>query len=210
MVAVMKHELVIVGALETNCYLIYCGKSLDCAVVDPGSEPEKIFPAIAGLKLKPRMILNTHGHVDHVGANGDIKEHFHIPLYIHALDQPLLESVQESELALLLGAGPSPAPDGFLKDGDIIRIGSVSLKVIHTPGHSPGGISLYGHGTLFSGDTLFCGGVGRTDLPGGSRKDLEKSIRTRIHTLPHDTLVLPGHGPLTTIGQEIELNPSLT
>jgi glyoxylase-like metal-dependent hydrolase (beta-lactamase superfamily II) len=115
-----------------------------------------------------------------------------------------------SELSLYLGAKDSPPPDKFLKDREIITIGKVSLKVLHTPGHSPGSVAFYGHGVLFSGDTLFCGGVGRTDLAGGSRKDLEKSIRSRIQTLPAETVVLPGHGPMTTVGEEIVSNPDLT
>ncbi len=206
----MKQELVIVGALETNCYLAYDARTLECAIIDPGAEPEKIFPVIAHLGLKPKMILNTHGHTDHVGANLDMKERFDVPLLIHRLDLPLLEAMKDSELSLLLGAKESPAPDGFLQDGEAIAVGKASFVVIHLPGHSPGSVGFHGHGTLFSGDTLFSEGVGRTDLPGGSRKDLERSIRTRLHTLPAKTLVLPGHGPLTTIGREIEINPSLT
>jgi hydroxyacylglutathione hydrolase len=206
----MKHEVIIVGALETNCCLAYCRETLECAVIDPGAEPEKIFPVIAGLKLKPVVILNTHGHVDHTGANWDLKERFHVPLLIHALDEPFLHDMADSELSQLLGAKESPPPDRFLKDGEIIKIGKSTLKVICLPGHSPGGVGFYGKGTLFSGDTLFNGGVGRTDLPGGSRRDLEHSIRTRIQTLPPATLVIPGHGPLTTVGQEIESNPTLS
>ena len=206
----MKYELVIVGSLETNCYLVYDEGTLECAVIDPGAEPEKIIPAIAEFALRPVVILNTHGHVDHVGANSDIKERFHIPLWIHSLDAPLLDAMKGSELSLFLGAKDSPPPDKFLKDRESITVGNVSFKVVHTPGHTPGSVSFYGHGTLFSGDTLFCGGVGRTDLAGGSRKDLVKSIRSRIQTLPAETVVLPGHGPKTTVGQEIISNPDLT
>ena len=206
----MKQELVIVGALETNCYLAYDARTLECAIIDPGAEPEKIFPVITHLGLKPKMILNTHGHIDHVGANVDMKERFDVPLLIHRLDQPLFEAMKDSELSLMLGAKESPAPDGFLEDGQVITVGKASFVVIHLPGHSPGSVGFHGHGTLFSGDTLFSEGVGRTDLAGGSRKDLERSIRTRLHTLPPKTLVLPGHGPLTTIGREIEINPSLS
>jgi glyoxylase-like metal-dependent hydrolase (beta-lactamase superfamily II) len=206
----MKYELVIVGALETNCYLAYDARTLECAIIDPGSEPEKIFPVIASLGLKPTMILNTHGHPDHGGANYDMKERFDVPLLIHRLDQPLLEAMKDSELSLMLGAKESPAPDRFFEDEERIAVGKASFTVIHLPGHSPGSVGFHGHGTLFSGDTLFSEGVGRTDLPGGSRKDLERSIRTKLHTLPPKTLVMPGHGPLTTIGREIELNPSLT
>jgi hydroxyacylglutathione hydrolase len=206
----MEQEIVIVGALETNCCLVYCAETLECAIVDPGAEPEKIFAAIAGLELKPVLILNTHGHVDHVGANKDMKDHFGIPLLIHAKDNPFLQDMMDSELSLLLGALPSPAPDRFLRDGETISIGRITLKVIHLPGHSPGSVGFYGEGKLFSGDTLFNGGVGRTDLVGGSRRDLENSIRMKIYRLPPDTLVIPGHGPRTTVGQEIESNPALT
>ncbi len=206
----MKYELVIVGALETNCYLIYCAETMDCVIVDPGADPEKIFPVVTELGLKPVILVNTHGHVDHVGANRDVKDHYSIPLCLHAADRPLLENAQLSELSLFLGAKESPPADRFLKDGDEIPFGRSRLRVIHTPGHSPGSISLRGDGYLFSGDTLFCEGVGRTDLPGGSWKDLEHSIKTRILVLPDDTVVLPGHGPLTTIGRERSSNPFLT
>jgi len=206
----MEHEIVIVGALETNCCLVYCAETLECAIIDPGADPDRIFPVIAGLGLRPVMILNTHGHVDHVGANKDMKDHFGVPILIHSKDNPILQAAMDSELSSLLGAQPSPAPDRFLKDGETIAIGRSTLKVIHLPGHSPGSVGFYGAGTLFSGDTLFSGGVGRTDLAGGSRRDLENSIRTKIHVLPPETLVIPGHGPQTTVGQEIESNPSLS
>jgi len=203
----MKHESVIVGALETNCYLVYCQDTLECAVIDPGAEPEKIFRIIGHMDLKPTILINTHGHVDHIGANRDIKDKFDIPLYIHAADSPMLEDILQSELSFLLGAKKSPPPDKFLEQGDKLKIGNVSLSVVHTPGHSPGSVSLMGNGILFSGDTLFFGGVGRTDLPGGSWEELEGSIREKIFTLPADTVVLPGHGPTTTIDHETKFNP---
>ena len=206
----MKHEMVIVGALETNCYLAYDPRTLECAIIDPGAEPEKIFPVISGLGLRPVLILNTHGHADHVGANLDMKQRFGVPLLMHRLDLPILDAMRGSELSLLLGAKESPPPDRFFEDGEVIAVGKSALTVIHLPGHSPGSVGFYGHGLLFSGDTLFSEGVGRTDLHGGSRKDLERSILTRLHTLPPKTVVLPGHGPSTSIGLEIELNPSLT
>lgn len=203
----MKHESVIVGALETNCYLVYCQETLECAIIDPGAEPEKILRLIGHKGLKPTILINTHGHVDHIGANQDIKDTFDIPSCLHEADSPMLESVLQSELSFLLGAKESPPPDRFLKEGDVIKIGNVSLSVIHTPGHSPGSVSLMGDGILFSGDTLFFGGVGRTDLPGSSWSELERSIREKIFTLPADTVVLPGHGPTTTVSQEKKFNP---
>ncbi len=206
----MKYETLVVGSLETNCYLVYCQETLECAVVDPGAEPDEIIRLIAKLGLKPVVILNTHAHVDHVGANKDIKEKFNIPLYLHSADRSILEKAQESELALFLGAKDSPAPDHFIKEGDEIKIGKSSLKVIHTPGHSPGSVSFLGDGFLLSGDTLFFGGVGRTDFPGGSWQQLESSIKERILAMSDEIIVLPGHGPSTTVGEEKRSNPFIT
>jgi hydroxyacylglutathione hydrolase len=206
----MKYEIVVVGALDTNCYLVYCEETRACAVVDPGADPEKIIATIADLELKPALVLNTHGHVDHIGANSDIVRKYGVPLAMHAADTDMLQVSDYIELSLLLGARNSPPPDRLLVDGDEIMIGGTSLRVIHTPGHTPGSVGFVHGGILFSGDTLFCGGVGRTDLPGGSWKDLERSIRERILTLPGETLVLPGHGPWTTVEQERLSNPVLT
>lgn len=205
----MNYQLVIVGPLETNCYLFFCPETRECAVIDPGAEAEQIFPLITHLNLKPVVILNTHGHVDHTGANVEIKDRYRTPIAMHQADLPLLEENIQLEFGLMLGAKPAPRPDRLLVDGDEVRVGQTSLKVIHTPGHSPGSVCFYTPGILFSGDTLFCGGVGRTDLPGGSWKDLIRSLRTRVLTCPDDTVVLPGHGPRTTIGEEKENNPFL-
>jgi hydroxyacylglutathione hydrolase len=206
----MKYELVIVGALETNCYLVYCEETRACAVIDPGADHEKIISAIADLELKPVIVLNTHGHVDHIGGNSDIVRKYHVPLAMHAADTGMLQVSDYIELSLLLGARNSPPPDRLLAEGDEVSFGRASLRVIHIPGHTPGSVGFVAGGILFSGDTLFCGGVGRTDLPGGSWKDLERSIRERILTLPEETIVLPGHGPWTTVEQERNSNPFLT
>ncbi len=206
----MNYEMLAVGPLETNCYVVYCQDSLECAVVDPGAEADRIFQLIAQKSLKPALILNTHGHIDHIGANKDIKEKFNIPLYIHSADSPMLENVQQSEMAAFLGVMDSPSPDHLLNDGDKIKIGKSFLRVINTPGHSPGSVSFLGDGFLLSGDTLFFGGVGRTDLPGGSWKDLVSSIKNKILTMPDEMIVLPGHGPFTTVGQEKRANPFIT
>ena len=205
----IDYKLVVVGPLDTNCYLVYCQETLECAVIDPGAEAERIFPLIVEFELKPVVILNTHGHIDHIGANRDVKDKFDVPLCIHSLDSPLLEKIQEFELSFFLGAKESPPADRVLTDGETIQFGKCSLRVVHTPGHTPGSVSLLGDGILFSGDTLFFGGVGRTDLPGGSTRDLEKSIKEKILTLPPDTVVLPGHGPLTSVGEETESYPFL-
>lgn len=206
----MKYELVIVGALETNCYLVYCEETRACAVIDPGADPEKIISTIADLELKPAVVLNTHGHVDHIGGNSEIVRKYGVPLAMHAADTGMLQVSDYIELSLLLGARNSPPPDRLLVEGDEVAFGRASLRVIHIPGHTPGSVGFVAGGVLFSGDTLFCGGVGRTDLPGGSWKDLELSIRERILTLPEETIVLPGHGPWTTVEQERNSNPFLT
>lgn len=203
----MKFETIIVGVLETNCYLVYCSETLACAVVDPGAEPHKILHLIKRKALNPVVILNTHGHVDHIGANKDIKERFNIPLCIHRSDKYMLENVHQSEMSFFLEAKESPSPDRYLEDGERIQIGKSFLQVIHTPGHSPGSVSFLGDGFLLSGDTLFYGGVGRTDFPGGSWQELEYSIKNKILTMPDETIILPGHGPSTSVGQEKRSNP---
>ena len=205
----MNIESVIVGPLETNCYLVSCPRTLACAVVDPGAEPDRIIAAVHRLGLKPALILNTHGHFDHVGANRDIKDAFDIPLAIHALDNPMLELAGRLEMSFVLEAKDSPPADFFLQDKARIPVGESQLEVLHTPGHSPGSVCLLGDGFLLSGDTLFYEGVGRTDLPGGSDRDLKSSLRSKILVLPPETRVLPGHGPRTTVGQEIVSNPFL-
>lgn len=198
----MKYTIIVVGALETNCYLAYCDETKACAIIDPGAQSELVFPEIYEAGLKPVMIINTHGHVDHTGANRDMKDKFGVPLLIHAADAALLGKTASLELSLFLAAKDSPPADRTFADGEEIRIGNGALRVLHTPGHTPGSVSLRADGFLFSGDTLFFEGVGRTDLPGGSQKQLEQSIRTKIMTLPDALLVLPGHGPHTTIGDE--------
>ncbi len=205
----MKVETVVVGALETNCYLVYCENTLECAVVDPGADPGKIIRTIAEKEVKPVVLVNTHGHVDHVGANKDIKDHYDVPLLIHNEDMPMLQNVLLSEIAFLLGSQASPDPDSFLNEGDEVHFGEASLRVLHTPGHSRGSVSLQGEGILLSGDTLFCGGVGRTDLPGGSWDELVRSIQEKIFTLDGKTHVYPGHGPSTSVQQEKDANPYL-
>ncbi|MFP4083244.1 MAG: MBL fold metallo-hydrolase [Candidatus Aminicenantes bacterium] len=203
----MEFESVVVGALETNCYVVYCPETLECGVVDPGAEAEKIIRIILRKKLNPVIILNTHGHVDHVGANQDLKDRFNVPLCLHPADRSMLKNILQSDMGFLLGAKESPAPDRDLKDGEEVKIGRSSLRVVHTPGHSPGSVSFLGDGFLLSGDAIFYGGVGRTDLPGGSWQELENSIRSKILTLPPETSILPGHGPFTSVRQEKNWNP---
>lgn len=206
----MKVKWIAVGALETNCYLVYSEDTLECIIVDPGAEPDKIVQEVNANSLKPIAIINTHGHVDHVGANKPVKQEFDIPLYIHQADLKLLKSALQSGFGLMIGAKKSPSPDKFLKEGDTLKLGKSHLRVIHTPGHSPGSISLLGDGFILSGDALFQSGVGRTDLPGGSWEELQESIKRKILTLPPNTVVFPGHGPPTKVSIEKNSNPYLT
>ena len=198
----MDYELVVVGALETNCYLVFCEETRECAIIDPGADPERIFALISRKNFKPVVILNTHGHIDHIGANRDMKGKYQVPLRIHSADSPMLGKEQSFELGFLLKAKTSPPADSFFEEGEKIMVGKSSLEVLHTPGHSPGSVSFIGDGFLLSGDTLFCEGVGRTDLPGGNWYEMLNSLKKKILSMSDRTLVLPGHGPSTTIGHE--------
>jgi len=202
-------ERIVVGPLEVNCYLIGCQHSKEIAVVDPGGEPERIISSIKDAGYTPIYLINTHGHIDHIAANKDIKEHYNIPLMIHSQDSHLLTSPQDQMLGMMLQAKSSPPADKTLEEEDRISIGSINLEVIHTPGHSAGSICLKFDQALLTGDTLFAGGVGRTDLPGGSYNALMRSIREKVLRFDRSWKIFPGHGPPSTIGEEIDYNPFL-
>jgi glyoxylase-like metal-dependent hydrolase (beta-lactamase superfamily II) len=198
-----------VGVLSTNCYLVSDPDSQEALVIDPGAEPDRILAALRAAGAKVTAIVNTHGHWDHSGANGAVKEATGAPLLIHAADAPWLtmrQTVTGAGLGLLHPV-QSPPADRVLQGEEELPLGRFRLRVIHTPGHTPGGICLYLPGVLFSGDTLFAEGVGRTDLPGGSPSALASSIREKLFSLPDETVVYPGHGAPTTIGDERSLNP---
>lgn len=198
-----------VGPLQVNCYLVACPETRKALVIDPGSEGDEILRLLAEDDWQPEQVVNTHGHFDHVGGNLRVTEATGAALMIHELDRPLLDRVEQHAAAFGLTTDPSPEPTRLLKDGDQIDVGTLSFSVIHTPGHSPGGICLAGHGHLFVGDTLFAGSVGRTDLPGGDHRTLINAIKNRLFPFPDETLVHPGHGPDTTIGEERKFNPFL-
>lgn len=197
----LVHRLV-VSPFETNCYIAGDESSRSAIIIDPGDEAHLISDAAYGCDVTVIGIVNTHGHADHIGSNAALKGEFDCPIMIHELDAALLADPQ-ANLSATIGAGMvSPAADRLLREGDVIAIGGLALTVIHTPGHTPGGICLFGEGVLFSGDTLFMDGIGRTDFPGGSPMQLMDSIRNRLLVLPDETIVYPGHGPSTTIGRE--------
>jgi glyoxylase-like metal-dependent hydrolase (beta-lactamase superfamily II) len=196
-----------VGPIMANCFIVGCEKTREAAVIDPGDDPDKILLTLAGLKLKVKYIINTHGHFDHVGGNKKMKDATDADILIHSLDAPMLDYISQSASAWGMNVENSPPPDLMLKDGDEVKFGDITLKVIHTPGHSPGGISLYSDGVVFVGDTLFAGSIGRTDFPGGDFETLISSIRKKLFVLGDDVRVFTGHGPETTIGAEKKYNP---
>lgn len=190
----------------SNCYIVGDESSKATMIIDPGAAANWILGEIDELGLQVTLILVTHAHGDHVGALREVKEATGAPVAIHNDDAKSLEAKPSW---LPASFQTPPAPDRLLKDGDAIDIGSLHFVVIHTPGHTPGGICILGEGMLFSGDTLFNEGIGRSDFPGGSYSQLMRSIRTRLLTLPDETVVYPGHGPETTIGHERQRNPFL-
>lgn len=198
-----------VGPIMANCYIIGCEETKNAAVIDPGDEADRILLALSEEKLKVQYILNTHGHFDHVGANKRLKDVTGAKLAIHPDDIVMLESVNMAAASFGMSVENSPAPDLTIKDGDTITIGNISLNVIHTPGHSPGGVSFHTNGIVFVGDTLFAGSIGRTDFPGGDFNTLIASIKNKLFVLGDDVQALTGHGPATTIGQEKRTNPFL-
>lgn len=192
----------------TNCYLLWSDR--EAGVIDPGGPVTEVVDFIKRNGLALKWIVNTHGHADHIAGNQTLKQTFNARIMIHGNDREMLLSPAQN-LSAFVGEGiTSPDADQILKDGDILSLGTEELLVIATPGHTPGGISLYRPGLLFAGDTLFYESIGRTDLPGGDYLQLIDSIRERLLKLPPETIVLPGHGETTTIGRELKSNPFLT
>lgn len=192
---------------DTNTYLLWDEASREALIIDPANASEELVDAVKELNLK--YIVNTHGHGDHIGGNGFMKQHTNARLAIHELDEPMLNDPVKN-LSTYWGSDlRSPVADLLLQDGDELALGSRRIKIIHTPGHSRGGICLLVDDLLFSGDTLFCQSIGRTDLPGGNYSTLIESIKTRLLILPGNTKVLPGHGPDTSIEDEKKGNPFL-
>jgi len=210
----MQVDTLTVGPMQTGCYIVLDKTTDELMVIDPGGEAELIIESVRMADGEPKFIVDTHGHADHIAANAALVEAYpDAELCIHPADADMLEKPTKN-LSAFLGASVTSPPAGrMLNEGDAVALGANTFTVIHVPGHTPGGIALYWAGTdsvagmLFCGDALFAGGIGRTDFPGGDEKALLAAIREKLFALPDDTLVLPGHGPPTTIGREKQTNP---
>jgi len=181
----------LVGPLQANCYLVGCRKTGEAVVIDPGGDVPRIVAEAVKRNFQIRTLLNTHGHWDHTAGNAELKGITGAPVFIHAADAGQL----------------STKPDGFLEEGREVSFGTYTLRVLHTPGHSPGGVCLASPGIVFTGDTLFEGSIGRTDLEGGSHQKLIQGVRQKLFAMADEVRVYPGHGPQTTIGREKRDNP---
>jgi len=209
----MITKMFTVGTLYTNCYVVGCNETKEALIIDPGFDTELVAKRILReadqLELQIKYIVNTHGHPDHIAGNGIVKKLTSVPILIHEYDAPMLTKATEN-LTILSGLRTVSLPpaDQMLYDGDIVQVGDVALRVLHTPGHSRGSISLVGADAVFTGDTLFAGSIGRYDLPGASYEEIMLSIK-KLATLPDRMKVYPGHGPTSTIGEEKRHNPFL-
>ncbi|MDA3898103.1 MAG: MBL fold metallo-hydrolase [Desulfobacteraceae bacterium] len=198
-----------VGPIMANCYIVGCENTKEAVVIDPGDEADKILMALAESQLTVKYIINTHGHFDHVGANKKMKEATGAEILIHTADAEMLEQISIASQAFGMSVENSPPADRTIDEEDQITFGDITFNVIHTPGHSLGGISLSTDGVVFVGDSLFYGSIGRTDFPGGDYNTLISSIKNKLFPLGDDVVVYTGHGPETTIGQEKRMNPFL-
>lgn len=203
----LTHRLLKLGPLDNDTYLIVCVATRETAVLDVGFEPEAAIDAVREADLRVRYLLNTHAHYDHAAGMRAVQEAVGGEYWLHPGDRPLLDLLSEQGAAFGFPPAVAPGVVHDLADGQRLPLGEESLEVIHTPGHSPGGVCFHWQDHLWVGDTLFAGSVGRTDLPGGSFEQLERAIRTRLFPLGDALHVYPGHGPATTLGRERRENP---
>jgi hydroxyacylglutathione hydrolase len=195
------------GSFATNCYILACPETGEAAVIDPGTPDPWIKQVLVSQGLKVSAIWLTHGHVDHIGGVEWVRSFSGAPIWVHAEDEVMLADPMLNGSSFFGPAVIAPGPDRRFTEDEPVTLGRLSFTVIHTPGHTPGGIGLYTPGHLIGGDTLFAGSIGRTDLPGGDFATIIRSIKERLLPLPPETVVYPGHGPTTTIGDEKEYNP---
>ena len=199
----------IVGPLDVNCYLLACEETRKGIVVDPGDDIDTILQLIANNDLDIVEIVATHGHFDHIGRVASLKEKTGAPFAIHKADLFMVKELADIAAFLGFQTDPPPAVERFIDEGDTIAFGRETLNILHVPGHAPGNIALTWPGHAIIGDTVFAGSIGRTDLKGADLQTLMHSIRTKILTLPGDTILHPGHGPTTTVDREKRINPFL-
>ena len=204
-------EMLTVGPFQENCYIIGDEESGVGVVVDPGDEAARIALAVEQTDLEVGSIMVTHAHIDHVGAVAALDDEYACPVLMHAESEPMLKQLPTQAMMMGLKFGKVPAVDRHIGDGEVLEVGELRLRSLYTPGHAPGHLAFYveDEGVVLSGDALFAGSVGRTDLPGGSMEVLMRSIEERLLTLPNETRVFPGHGPQTEIGNERTTNPFL-
>lgn len=198
------------GRFVQNCYLVADEARGECVVIDPGEDTALIGRALTTLGMRPVAIWLTHAHIDHVLGVPELKRMTGAPIYLHPADRPLYDRVADQAAAFGMRAAPLPPPDRVFAHGDIVRVGDLAFGVRHTPGHSPGSVSLVGEDAVFVGDVLFQGSIGRSDLPGADPDTLLQSIHRELLSLPDDTIVYSGHGSPTTVGRERVTNPFLT
>ena len=199
----------VVGPIGVNCYVVSDADSGQGIIIDPGGNAKGIIAYVKAQKIAIKYIVDTHGHGDHIGANDAVRDATGALLLIHRADQYMLSDARANLSAFMGFSALSRPADQLLAEGDEVAFAGASFKVVHTPGHSPGGICLIGEGIVFSGDTLFAESIGRCDFPGGSEIELVRSVKKKLLPLPDDTKVYPGHGPGTTIGWERRYNPYL-
>jgi hydroxyacylglutathione hydrolase len=204
-------EMLTVGPFQENCYIVGDEATGEGALVDPGDEAARIALAVEQTGLEIGRIVITHAHIDHVGAVATLVDEYACPVLMHAEAEPMLQQLPTQAMMMGLRFGKVPAVDGHIEDEEILDVGGLRLRSLYTPGHAPGHLAFYveSEGLVLSGDALFAGSVGRTDLFGGDMALLMRSINKRLLTLPDETRVLPGHGPETTIGDERAHNPFL-
>ncbi|MDD4779245.1 MAG: MBL fold metallo-hydrolase [Tissierellia bacterium] len=203
----MIFEAMSVGSFMANCYIVGSNKTKEAAIIDPGADFNRIDNKIKELGLIPKIIILTHAHGDHIGAVADLKAKYSIPVYIHEYDAEFLSDSSINLTKMLFRKDLSINPDVKLKDGDIIQLSDLEFEIIHTPGHTPGGICIKIENIIMTGDTLFNKSIGRTDFPGGSFEDIISSIKNKIFKYSDDTIIYPGHNSPSTIKSEKQGNP---